>query len=59
MTRTFKAAMQTSPAMVNASNVEKVVIPVMMIASKDEPKDDVSKYQVALKLPKHVEIFED
>ena len=45
--------------MVNASNVEKVVIPVMMIASKDEPKEDVSKYQVALNLLKHVEMFED
>ena len=57
--KTFKAAVQTSPAMVDASEGEKVVIPVMMLASKDEPKEDVSGYQAALKVLKHVETFED
>ena len=32
---------------------------MMMLASKDEPKEDVSKYQEALKVPKHVKTFED
>jgi dienelactone hydrolase len=36
--RTFKAAVQTSPAVVDASDAEKVVIPMMMLASKDEPE---------------------
>jgi hypothetical protein len=43
----------------SASDAEKVVIPVMILASKDEPKEDVSKYQAVLKVPKHVEMFED
>lgn len=56
--KAFKAAVQTPPAMVDASEGEKVVIPVMMFASKDEPKEDVSGYQAALKVLKHVETFE-
>jgi hypothetical protein len=42
--KTFKAAVQTSPTMVDASDAEKVIIPMTMLASKDEPKKDVKKY---------------
>lgn len=57
--RTFKATVQTSPAMVDARDAEKVVIPMVILASKNEPKKDVSKYHGALKAPKHVEAFEN
>jgi hypothetical protein len=57
--KTFKVAVQTSPAMVDANDAEKVVIPMMMLASEDGLKGDVSVYQAALKVPKHVETFED
>jgi hypothetical protein len=53
--RTFKAAVQTSPAMADARDAEKVVISMMMLASKNEPKEDVSKHQGVLKVPKLVE----
>jgi len=55
----FKAAVQTSPAMVDAADAEKVQIPMMMLASKDEPKADVEKYDASLTVPKHVETFSD
>lgn len=42
--KTFKAAVQTSPTMVDASDAGKVVIPMMILTSKDEPKKDVGKY---------------
>lgn len=55
----FKAAVQTSPAMVDGGDAEKVKIPMMMLASKDEPKEDVQKYDAGLKVAKHVETFDD
>lgn len=55
----FKAAVQTSPAMVDPGDAEKTVIPMMMLASMDEPKEDVEKYDAALTVPKHVETFSD
>jgi hypothetical protein len=45
--------------MVDARDAEKVVIPMVILASKNEPKKDVSKYHGALKAPKHVEAFEN
>jgi dienelactone hydrolase len=55
----FKAAVQTSPALIDPADAEKVVIPMMMLASMDEPAGDVEKYAVALTVPKHVETFND
>lgn len=55
----FKAAVQTSPAMVDADDASKVKCPMMMLASKDEPAEDVSKYEKSLKVEKHVETFND
>lgn len=54
-----KAAVSTSPAMVDASDAEKVKIPFMMLASKDEPADDVKKFGEALTVIKHIETFDD
>ena len=53
----FKAAVQTSPAMVSPEDAEKVGIPMCMLASKEEPAEDVKKYEEALKVKKHVETF--
>lgn len=55
----FKAAVQTSPAMVDPADAEKVKIPMMMLASKEEPAEDVKKYEDSLKVTKHVETFGD
>ena len=54
----FKAAVQTSPAMVSPEDAEKVTIPMCMLASKEEPVDDVKKYDEALKVKKHIETFD-
>jgi len=53
----IKAAVQCHPAMVDPADAEKVVIPMCVLASKDEPADDVAKYEANLKVPKHVETF--
>jgi dienelactone hydrolase len=54
----FKAAAQSSPAMVDAKDAEKVSIPMCMLASKDEPAEEVKKYEQSLKGVKHVEIYD-
>lgn len=54
----FKAAAQTSPAMVDPKDAEKISIPMCMLASKDEPVNDVEKYEQSLKGVKHVETFD-
>lgn len=53
----FKAAVQTSPAMVSPEDAEKVTIPMCILASKEEPAEDVKKYEENLKVKKHVETF--
>ncbi|KAK5075310.1 hypothetical protein LTR64_001515 [Lithohypha guttulata] len=55
----FKAAVQTSPAMVDSSDAEKVVIPMMVLASKDEPVEEVKKYGEKLTVKNHIETFDD
>lgn len=45
--------------MVDPSEAEEIDIPMCMLASKDEPAEDVKKFEAALKGPKHVEIFGD
>jgi len=53
----FKAAVQTSPAMVSPDDAENVQIPMCVLASKEEPEDDIKKYDEKLKVKKHVETF--
>lgn len=55
----FKAGAECHPAMVDPSEAEKIKIPLCMLASKDEPKADVEKFEKNLKGEKHVEIFGD
>ncbi|KAJ5542758.1 hypothetical protein N7535_005182 [Penicillium sp. DV-2018c] len=53
----FKAAVQCHPAMVDANDAKNVNIPMALLASKDEPAQDVKDYEANLKGPKYVETF--
>ena len=53
----FKAAVEVHPAMVDPGDAGKVTIPLCMLASKDEPADDIKKFEANLKTTKHVETF--
>lgn len=53
----FRAAAQSSPAMVDAKDAEKIRIPMCMLASGDESTDDVAAYEKALAGVKRVETF--
>jgi len=46
----FKAAAACHPAMVDANDAAAVTIPYALLPSKDEPKDDVEKWQKAIKV---------
>ena len=49
----FKAAAAAHPAMVDASDAPGITIPYAMLPSKDESKEDVEKWEKAVKV-KHV-----
>ncbi|KAJ5965017.1 Dienelactone hydrolase [Penicillium vulpinum] len=53
----FKAAAQCHPAMVDANDAKVVNIPMALLASGDEPVQDVKDFEANLKVPKHVETF--
>ena len=55
----FSAVAEVHPAMVDASDAEKVTVPLCMLASKDEKPEDVKKFKEALKVDNHVETFGD
>jgi len=56
----FKVAAECHPAMVSAADAESIKIPLCMLASMDEPVDEVKKFEENLKAStKHVEIFGD
>ncbi|KAI1502760.1 putative hydrolase [Biscogniauxia marginata] len=55
----FRAAVQTSPAMIDAGDATNVKIPTMILASEEEAEADVRKYEANLKVAKHIEIFSD
>jgi dienelactone hydrolase len=55
----FKAGAECHPAMVDPSEALNIQIPLCMLASKDEPAEDVKKFEANLKGEKHVEIFGD
>jgi dienelactone hydrolase len=55
----FKAAAEVHPAMVDANDAKGINIPLCMLASADEPADEVQKFEKALTGPKHVETFQD
>jgi len=55
----FKAAAAVHPAMVDPKDAPGVTIPMCMIPSQGEDKNDVEAYQKALKVKNVVEWFPD
>ena len=55
----FDAAAEVHPAFVDENDAKGFQIPVCMLASKDEPADAVTAFEKALKVPHHVETFDD
>lgn len=53
----FRAAASCHPAMVDENDAPGVKIPFIMLPSKDEPKEDVEKWQKAIKTKNVVEWF--
>lgn len=45
--------------MIDPKDAEAVTVPYIMLASGDEPEEDVKKFDAALTGPKHVERFDD
>jgi dienelactone hydrolase len=54
----FKAAVQTSPAMVDPEEAKKVRIPMCIFPSQDEPKDEWEQYKNNLTVDHHFERFD-
>lgn len=55
----FSVAAVAHPAMVDPADADGLNIPFALLASGDEPAEDVKKFEDALTVPKHVEIFGD
>ena len=55
----FTVAGSVHPGGVDEADAKAITVPFIMLASKDEPVDDVKKFEAALTGPKHVEIFDD
>ena len=53
----FRAAVQCHPAMFDPADATQVTIPMALLASGDEPVDDMAAYQKSLQVPCHVETF--
>ncbi|KAF4971497.1 hypothetical protein FZEAL_9840 [Fusarium zealandicum] len=58
-TNPFSIAAAIHPAMVDAEDAKDIKIPTILLASGDEPADEVKKFEDTLSVPKHVEIFKD
>ncbi len=54
----FAAAVQSSPGRIDPDDAALCTIPMAMLASKDEDKALVEKFGEALKVKKHIEIFD-
>ncbi|KAI9367216.1 hypothetical protein BJX61DRAFT_337414 [Aspergillus egyptiacus] len=57
--KTFKAAVQCHPAMLDPNDAKGVNVPMALLASKDEKPDDVSAFGANLKKDHYVETFPD
>jgi dienelactone hydrolase len=55
----FSVAAECHPAMVDPKEAESIKIPLIMLASKEEPDDAVKEFEEKLKVTKHVETFKD
>lgn len=45
--------------MVDPKDAEGINVPMALLASGDEPAEDVKKFEETLTAPKHVEVFKD
>ncbi|KAK0723811.1 Alpha/Beta hydrolase protein [Apiosordaria backusii] len=55
----FVVAAECHPAMIDPKEAEGIKIPLILLASKEEPADKVKEFEAKLKVPKHVETFTD
>lgn len=55
----FTVGAEAHPAMVDPSEAEGIKIPLVMLASKEEPAEKVQAFEEKLTVPKHVETFAD
>ncbi|KAG6010439.1 hypothetical protein E4U21_006438 [Claviceps maximensis] len=55
----FGAIASVHPAMVDPKDAQGITVPMVLLASGDEPAEDVKKFEDTLTVPKHVEIFKD
>lgn len=55
----FKSAVSAHPAMVDENDAPGITIPFAMLPSKDEPKEDVEKWQKAIKVKNIVKWWPD
>lgn len=55
----WKAAAECHPAMLDPNDASGISIPFCLLASKDETKEDVKKFEQNLEGEKLVEIFDD
>ncbi|KAL0937590.1 dienelactone hydrolase [Colletotrichum truncatum] len=55
----FKVGAEIHPAMVEPEDAKGIKIPLIMLASKDEPEDAVKQFEENLTTAKHVETFKD
>jgi dienelactone hydrolase len=55
----FKAGASAHPAMVDPNDAATITIPYALLASKDEDKDAVQKWQSEIKVKNIVEYFPD
>ncbi|KAK7426505.1 hypothetical protein QQZ08_006963 [Neonectria magnoliae] len=55
----FSIAASIHPAMVDPNDATGVTTPTILLASGEEPPEDVKKFEETLAGPKHVEIFPD
>lgn len=58
-TNPFSIAAVAHPAMVDPADAKELSIPFALLASGDEPAEDVKKFDEALTVTKHVETFGD
>jgi len=58
-TNPFVIAAEAHPAMVDPKEAENIKVPLIMLASGEEPEDTVKQFEDQLKVVKHVEIFKD
>lgn len=55
----FKSAAAAHPAMVDANDAPKITIPILLLPSSGESKDDVSAYEKALTVKHEVDPYYD